>query len=79
VYSLTYRRKFSPFKRTIHGVIGHSYNPQTDKMWILSSSGGREIMKWSSCEIFLGPDWKAHVDQLEKDRIIHEARAKGGE
>lgn len=76
MYSLTYRRKFSPFKRTIHSVLGHSYNPQTDKMWLSTASGGREILKWSSCEIHLGPDWKAYVDELEKQRLIREAKAK---
>lgn len=76
MYSLTFRRRFWPFKRTIRGVRAHSYHQQTDKMWLLTATGGREIMKWSNCEVFLDSDWKDHVDQLEQERLKREAKAE---
>lgn len=69
MYSVAYRRKLWPFKFVVKSVIGHSYHEKTDKMFLHTASGGREIMCWSRCEIFLGPDWKAHIDELERKLI----------
>lgn len=74
MYSFTYRRRLWPFKKTIPNVEGHSYTPQTDKMWVQTSTGGREIRKWSQCEVFLGPDWKAYIEKIEKERLEREAK-----
>jgi hypothetical protein len=75
MYTFAYRRKLWPFKFKIHNVEGHSYNLQTDKMWIATSTGGREIRKWSECEVYLGQDWKVYFEQVEKERL--ERAAKG--
>lgn len=76
MYSVTYRRKFWPLKTVVRGVLGHSYHSETDKMWLHTATGGREIREWKACEIFLGPDWKAHVEQLEKDHLTKSAKAE---
>lgn len=68
-YSLTYRRRFWPFKKTIKGVHTHQYIPATNKMWLCLDSGGREIRNWSNCEVFLENDWQAHVNWLEENHI----------
>lgn len=39
-------------------VIGHSYEPDTDKMTLFFPEGGlREIAHWSDCEMALGVEW----------------------
>lgn len=69
MYTVVYRRKYWPLKQTVKDVLGHSYHEKTDKMFIETASGGREIMCWSSCEIHLGSDWKAHIKELERIHI----------
>lgn len=73
MYTFTYKRKFWPFKTSIHCAEGHSYIQQTDKMWVSTSTGGREIRNWSKCEAHLGPDWKVYVDRIERERIEQQA------
>jgi hypothetical protein len=63
-YAFTYRRRFFPWKKT-YQVFGHSYNAETDKMWIQFAKGGREIADWKNCEIFLGQDWLLFAESLE--------------
>jgi hypothetical protein len=63
-YAFTYRRRYFPWKRTIQ-VLGHSYNSETDKMWVMTHTGGREIARWKDCEIFLGQDWLLFTESLE--------------
>lgn len=75
MYTFTFKRRFWPFKQSIHSVEGHSYTASTDKMWIQTSTGGREIRKWSQCELHLGQDWKTYVEKMEKERL--ERQAKG--
>lgn len=63
MYNFSFRRRFWPFSINIKNVAGHSYDPRTDKMWVsLASGGGREIIRWKECEVFLGADWKATAD-----------------
>lgn len=65
-YTLTYRRRLSPFKKSVKNVYAHSYIPATDKLWVSTEQGCHEIRNWSNCEIFLGQDWQHFVDTVEK-------------
>lgn len=76
MYTFTYRRHLWPFKRTIKHALAHSYNRETDKMWVLLEDGGIEIVKWSACAVSFGKDWKAHMEHLEAERLKREAKAE---
>lgn len=65
-YTLTYRRRFWPFKKKIFGVYSHARHTASDKMCVSVETGIVEIRNWSDCEIFLGQDWEAEFDRREK-------------
>lgn len=54
-YTFSYRRRFF-WKKYI--VIGHHYEPSTDKMVMFFEDGGvQEIKNFKNCEIRLKQDW----------------------
>lgn len=43
-------------------IVGHKFFPEFDKMVVYYEQGGlHEIVKWSECEVKLGPDWVLDV------------------
>lgn len=67
-YQVTYRRRFSPFKRTIKNVLSHAHQKDADKLVINTISNVVEILNWTQCEIHLGPDWQKVFEHFEKAR-----------
>lgn len=66
MYQVKYRRWL--VTRTIPTVLAHTYNKDQDKMGFFTPQGYFEVCKWSKHAIILGPDWKAQLDLLEKER-----------
>ena len=61
VYKLKYRRGDFGIWHTIK-VIGHQYEPDSNKLICYLPDGGlREIAHWSDCEIILGADWQSLI------------------
>lgn len=66
-YTFTYKRLGKWFWTKIYFVKGHQHDSKSDVMTVFLKGGGlRTVRKWKECELFLGSDFGAFLEEQAK-------------
>jgi len=66
-YTFAFRRIGKLFWTRIYFCKGHQHDTKSDVMTVFLKGGGlRTVRKWKECELFLGPDFGAFLEEQAK-------------